>query len=164
MDEQLISNFKQALRRVASTVTIITARAEGATDGMTATAVTSLCADPPSLLACVNQSATLSPTMYRAERFCVNVLYSDQEDVSRVFSDPARRHERFQIGKWVLDQDGPPYLADAQANLFCHRMSAIPIETHTVFVGRVYDTRLRSGVAPLLYLNGTYSTADAHRC
>ena len=53
------SDFRKAMRRLTSAVTVITTAHEDRRYGMTATAVTSVSADPPSLLICVNRSASL---------------------------------------------------------------------------------------------------------
>ena len=42
--------FRNAMRRLAVAVNVITISVDGAPMGMTATALSSLCADPPSLL------------------------------------------------------------------------------------------------------------------
>ena len=47
---ELEAAFKLAMRRLAATVTIVTAGREGRRFGMTATAVTSVTAAPPTLL------------------------------------------------------------------------------------------------------------------
>ena len=53
------ASFRDAMRRLAATVTIISARGEGRRHGITATAVTSVSRDPPSLLVCVTGSGSL---------------------------------------------------------------------------------------------------------
>jgi flavin reductase len=158
MVHELTEGFKLALRKVAASVAVVTARRGDKFDGMTATAVTSLCADPPCLLACVARAAALNSTMAECEEFCVNYLCADQEHISRVFSDTRRRHERFQTGQWVLEPGRAPYLSDAQANIFCRCADAFPIQTHTVFVGQVCEVRHLPRIAPLLYLDGAYSS------
>jgi len=49
--------FRDAMRRFATTVSIISCASDGCRDGMSATAITSLSVEPPSLLVCVNKSA-----------------------------------------------------------------------------------------------------------
>jgi flavin reductase (DIM6/NTAB) family NADH-FMN oxidoreductase RutF len=99
--------------------------------------------------------------MAECDEFCVNFLCADQEHISRVFSDSGRRNERFQLGQWVLEPGRAPYLSDAQANIFCRRAGAFPIQTHTVFIGNVCDVRHVPRIAPLLYLDGAYSSVAA---
>ena len=52
---QLAEAFKQAMRRVAATVNVISICVDGKPMGITATAVSVVSMDPPSLLVCVNQ-------------------------------------------------------------------------------------------------------------
>jgi flavin reductase len=154
--DQLASSFRSSMRRVAATVAIITARSGDQFDGMTATAVTSVSTDPPTILVCVNRKASISPTLSGASNFCVNFLCNGQEEISRAFSDSARRAERFGVGRWIVEEHSPPHIEDAQATLFCRRISEIPFETHTLFLGRVYEVRFRDSVTPLVYLDGCY--------
>jgi flavin reductase (DIM6/NTAB) family NADH-FMN oxidoreductase RutF len=91
--------YRAAMRRFASTVTIITAADHERHHGMTATAVTSLSMNPPSLLICLNQKTLLHDIMYRARRFCVNVLHRDQVALSAAFSGGAGSEERFEMGE-----------------------------------------------------------------
>jgi flavin reductase (DIM6/NTAB) family NADH-FMN oxidoreductase RutF len=148
--------FRTAMRRFAATVTIITASDHERHHGMTATAVTSVSMDPPSLLICINQKSALHDIMYRARRFCVNVLHRDQAELSAAFSGGLPSEKRFQLGRWLRCDDGLPYLADAQANLFCRKAAALPYGTHTVFVGQVEDVGLRDVIAPLVYQDAGY--------
>lgn len=70
-----------------------------------------------------------------------------------------RGDDRFRLGNWDRAADGLPFLADAQANLFCHVDRTLDYETHTLFLGRVYATRTEEQVDALLYQNGKYSIA-----
>src|SRR3546814_11559677 len=69
------SASRAAMRRLAATVTVISTRADdGIRHGMTATAVTSVSADPPAVLACVNRSAALHAQLHLGPLFCINLL------------------------------------------------------------------------------------------
>jgi flavin reductase (DIM6/NTAB) family NADH-FMN oxidoreductase RutF len=153
---QINSAFRAAMRRFASTVTIITACDHERHHGMTATAVTSLSMDPPSLVICLNQKSLLHDIMFRARRFCVNVLHRDQADLSSAFSGAVAPEKRFEVGVWTRTEDGLPYLADAQANLFCRKAAALPFGSHTIFVGQVEDVGIRDVIAPLVYQDANY--------
>ncbi len=154
--DDLAGAFRSAMRRLASTVTIITTCDGGVRHGMTATAVTSLCADPPSLLVCVNQATRLHAMLQSAGGFCVNVLHRDHVEQSQAFSGRMQGDERFAIGRWAVDDRGMPFLADAQANLFCYKKAAIPHGTHSIFIGEVERVGVRDDIAPLLYQNAAY--------
>lgn len=160
-EPDLTTAFKAAMRRFAATVTIITVGDRSERHGMTATAVTSLSAQPPSLLVCVNQAALLHERLQNAPSFCVNILHRDQVKHSRAFSGALHGEERFQIGDWALNDGGTPFLVDAQANLFCRRATAIPYRTHTIFIGEVVMAQTRAEVAPLIYQNCEYAISGA---
>lgn len=156
-DPILADDFRQAMRRVASTVSVITICVEGQPMGITATAMSSLAIDPPSLLVCINRSAFMHGRMTDVSHFGVNVLHRDQEHMARMFADASLRELRFASG-WHLDAAGPPRLPDAQASLLCRRIDHHVFGTHSIFIGVVEDVIVRSEVEPLVYLDGRYSS------
>jgi flavin reductase (DIM6/NTAB) family NADH-FMN oxidoreductase RutF len=148
----------RVMRRLAATVTIISTGRKGAVrHGMTATAVTSLSMDPPSLLVCVNRNRLLHSLLTENDGFCVNLLQSEQAAISDVFAGELPPEERFLHGEWGEGIDGMPYLVDAQSSIFCHRREVIDYGSHSIFIGEVRDVRLAADVRPLIYSNGTYS-------
>lgn len=148
--------FRAAMRRVASTVTIVSAQSGGERHGTTATSVTSISMEPPSLLVCFNRLSRLHDFLGREDRFCVNVLHTDNLETARIFSNPAVGPERFNSGDWQTDAEGTPYLANAQANLFCRKEKEVAYGSHTIFIGRVLSARNRDELSPLLYRDGRY--------
>ncbi len=151
------AEFRQAMRRLASTVTVITTAHADARYGMTATAVTSVSADPPSLLICVNRSARLHDPLIRAGRFCVNILLADQSDIAQAFSGGVAHDERFRQGDWDTHEFNIPFLRDAQANLFCETDAISSYGTHSIIIGQVRAVLLHGTVTPLLYQDGEYT-------
>ncbi len=156
-DEQAIQDaFRAAMRRVGSTVTIVSAQNGSERHGTTATSVTSISMEPPSILVCFNRSSRLHDFLSNKDRFCVNVLHTDNIETARIFSSPVVGSERFNSGNWRTDADGTPYLANAQANLFCRKEKEIGYGSHTIFIGRVTEARAREDISPLLYRDGRY--------
>jgi flavin reductase len=152
--------FRDAMRRYAATVCIISCASNGSRHGMSATAITSLSVDPPSLLVCVNKSAATHRALSRGGRFCVNVLRSFHAGLSQAFSGKLRGEDRFDLGDWRQSDDGTPFLGDAQANFFCEIARILDYATHTIFVAPVCSVRLHEDVDPLLYQDGKYATAQ----
>jgi flavin reductase (DIM6/NTAB) family NADH-FMN oxidoreductase RutF len=152
----ITTGFRAAMRRIAATVTIVTADDGERHHGMTATAVTSLSMVPPSLLVCINKKAFLHGILVRAGNFCVNVLHQDHAELSAAFSGAVPYQDRFDVGRWARSADGLHYLTDAQAVLFCHKTRTISHGTHTVFIGEVTQVDVREPVAPLVYQNAGY--------
>ena len=150
----LANDFKTAMRRLASTVTIVTARNEGLRHGMTATAVTSLTTSPPSLLVCINRSASIHDPIGRSGQFCVNLLACDHDHLVPVFSGKVTGEERFASGEWKVDETGIPCLANAQANLFCKVVGTMSHGSHSIFIGDVGKVVVFGAPSPLLYHEG----------
>jgi flavin reductase len=154
-DERVIDQFRLAMRRVAATVNVISLTVNGEPMGITATAVSSLSMDPPSLLACINRGAAVHASMADMANFRVNILHRDQEEIARMFADRGREAERFAAG-WELSDHLPPRLIDAQASVLCRRIDSHQFGTHSIFIGVIEDVAVRDDVSPLLYWNGQY--------
>jgi flavin reductase (DIM6/NTAB) family NADH-FMN oxidoreductase RutF len=77
------ASFKAALGSVAASVNVITMRDEqGQPVGMTATAFSSVSADPPLVLVCVNRGTRTYGHVAAGGRFGVNVLGSAAREIS----------------------------------------------------------------------------------
>ena len=157
--EDLHTQFRSAMRRYPAAVTIVTATDDQRHHGMTATAVTSLSLDPPSLLVCLNRTTLLHDIMLSARRFCVNVLGHDHVHLSGAFSGLVSPERRFELGAWQKTSEGIDFLGDAQANVLCQRVAALPYGTHTIFIGEVEQVRVSLPVQPLIYHDATYCTS-----
>ena len=154
----LAMGYRQAMRSVASTVNVITICVRGDPMGITATAMSSLAMDPPSLLVCINRAAAMHASMEDVSHFGVNVLHRDQEHLAQMFADRNQRALRFTTG-WHLDCERPPRLVDAQASILCRRIDHHQFGTHSIFIGVVEDVVVRPEVDPLVYLDGKYRSA-----
>jgi flavin reductase len=160
MANTLEGGFRKAMRALTSAVSIISTADNDRRFGMTATAVCSLSAQPPTLLVCINQSASLHQPLLGAGRFCVNILRADQDDLARTFSQQAVE-DRFARGDWRADEAGVPFLADAQASVFCALEDSYRHRTHSIVIGAVYRVAVRERVHPLLYQDGRYTVGLA---
>lgn len=154
--------LRTGMRRLAASVCVVTAvDGEGQRQAMTATAVTSVSDNPPSLLVCVNRQASLHDVLAQGHRFAVNVLSADQADISMLCASGEVGEARFALGNWG-DASGLPYLRDAQAVFFCHMARQLAHGTHLVVIGTVDKVLVADGaVNPLLYADGHYRTLSS---
>jgi flavin reductase len=157
-DPALTEAFKQAMRRVAATVNVITICVDGKPMGITATAVSAVSMEPPSLLVCVNQAASVHPWIGDVDHFNVNVLHRDQAEVAAIFSDRKLEGQRFLSG-WDNDSAAPSRLIDAQASILCRRTDHHRFGTHSIFIGVVEAVTTREAIDPLIYLDGRFCSA-----
>src|SRR5262245_52133919 len=103
--------FREGMRQLAAAVTVITAERHGVRNGLTATAVMSVSAEPPRLAIAVNQSASALKLLLEAGAFAVNVLSYDQEGVANRFASVAVKGDaRFEGATWHTLETGAPVL------------------------------------------------------
>ena len=146
--------FRAAMRKLAAAVTVVTTVEADEHHGMAATAVTSLSADPPSLLVCVNRQASLHDVVRRSQLFCVNLLSVQHGRLVEAFGGRLVGAARFGVGDWADGPDGVRYLRDAAANIFCRLEQQHGYGTHTIFIGRVERIIVADRVQTLLYGDG----------
>lgn len=152
--EDLLDAYRQALRHVAATVYAITTGVPGDRHGILATAVSSLSFDPPSLLVCINRSASLHEPLVEAPVFAVNVLGQGNRDIAARFTD-ARGEERFHGADWQQHCD-VPVLSNAQSNFVCRKVDTHTFGTHTIFIGELIAASHRADAPPLTYFDRHY--------
>lgn len=153
---ELIATFKNAMRRLAASVTVVTATRDGIRLGITATAVTSLTTQPPAVLVCVNRSASVHAILKQGAHFCVSLLHHQHIEISNAFGGFIKCDDKFAFGTWRDNEHKVPYLVDAQANLFCTVDGEMDYGTHTIVIGKIDSIFTVGDVAPLIYQNGGY--------
>lgn len=149
-------DFKKALQQWASGVTIVTTQSEKfGVQGMTVTAFSSVSVNPPQILVCINDSADTGAGIEESRCFAVNVLNSEQQDVSNQFAGGSSQKERFENTAWEPGITGSPILTDSIVSLDCRVVEKVRAGTHWIIIGEVQDTICRPG-NPLLYYCGNY--------
>src|ERR1700761_5917254 len=160
MGDALESDFRKAMRTLASAVSIVSTTSDNRRFGVTPTAVCSLSMAPPTLLVCINQSSSLHRPVLNAGRFCINILHASHVDLARKFSS-REVEDRFAHGNWHVDDHGVPYIADAQASIFCTVEETYRHRTHSIVAGAAYAVAVRDAIYPLLYQDGRYTVGVA---
>ena len=146
------------MRQLASGVTLVTTASDGRRAGLTATAVSSVTAEPPQLLVCVNRTAEAHPLITEAGLFAVNILSIEQRELAERFAgrDGAAGEARFDAGRWTRLVTGAPVLEDGLAAFDCRLVATLHVDTHTIFVGQVEAVCSASDRAPMVYHDGDY--------
>lgn len=158
-DQVGADGFKQAMRNVAGTVCVVTGSHDGIRAGLTATSLTALSAEPPSIIVCVNQLASAWPTIRAAGHFAVNVLATRHRPIADRFAGRggAKGEERFAEGDWSRLVTGAPTLNGALIVLDCSTEDAIERHSHAILIGRIKAIRQAGDDNALLYWRGAYS-------
>ena len=156
-DEQL----RCALRRLAKAVVVLTSAYAGVRYAMSATAVSEVSLDPPSMLVCVNRSASIFPVLQSGAPFVLNILHHTHAGLARSCAGAVKGEARFSEGQWLPTDLGVYRLADAQASIVCRNDVQIDYGSHTIFVGQVAEAFTAGEPDPLVYLDGRFVRAMA---
>lgn len=164
--ETLAEELKLAMRRFAAGVTVITASADRVRDGLTATAVSSLSMDPPSLVTCVNRATKTLPLIVKSGRFCINLLSAEQRDIAQAFAahNVESGDDKFlSVGDWDEDESRLPMLRNCLANIVCEYASHMDVGTHRIIVGVARIVRCLRPFKPLIYVDRHFTTTRDHK-
>jgi flavin reductase (DIM6/NTAB) family NADH-FMN oxidoreductase RutF len=150
--------FRDAMRQLASGVCIVTLGAGDERTGLTATSVSSLSAEPPTLIVCVNRASSSYTGLTGSGVFAVNVLAADQREFAERFAGDSglKGAERYQGGSWRALPSGVSCLADSVAVFDCEVDERIERHTHAIVIGRVQRVLLGAASGALVYWRGAY--------
>ena len=151
--------FRSAMRRLAGGVSIVSGVGPDGPLGVTATAVTSLTAEPPSLLCCLNRSLDLQAAVTETGRFAVNMLRADHHELAKRFAGMhgVRGSAKFEQGNWTILPSDVPALSDSLVSFDCRVDDIVEVGTHSIFVGLIADVHFGESGDPLVYCNGTFA-------
>ena len=150
--------FKDVIGRLTSGVAVISTRSAGVDFATTASAVTSLSAQPPMLLVCMHRGSETGCAITAAGRFAVNILGEDQADLARRFA--TKGGDKFAGVEIERMAYGLPGIAGAIAQLVCRVAETASAGTHHVFLSAVDHGCARDG-DPLTYYRGRFGRFTA---
>jgi flavin reductase (DIM6/NTAB) family NADH-FMN oxidoreductase RutF len=156
-----ITDYRAAISRFLTGVTLVTARSEGLAQGITASAVASVTLEPPTLLICLNRQSATCHAVSGAGRFCVHILADDQLELARHFASriPDKFANLVELGLGSTHDSplGNPIVDGALAYLECRVVTQTDVGTHRVFFGEVVSVDAREG-SPLAYFRGQFAS------
>ena len=154
--------FRTGMRRLGGAVNIVTVADGDSWAGLTATAVTSLSAEPPRLLACINRQGSSYEVLTRARALGVNVLSQEHRTLAERFAglDQGREADRFKEGEWGVQVTGAPLLKTALVSFDCTVESILDSGSHAIVIGNIEAVTIGASApfSPLCYIDGEWST------
>jgi flavin reductase (DIM6/NTAB) family NADH-FMN oxidoreductase RutF len=149
--------FINAMGVAVTGVNLITTDGRAGRFGITVSSMSSVSADPPMLLACVNRHSPACSAIRSNQVYCVNVLSTTQRHLADSFAGKtghAKPYD-FSIGEWLQSSNDAPRLANATSSFDCVLVHAYDAGSHTIFVARVTSATEGSD-SPLLYTDRNY--------
>jgi flavin reductase len=124
--------FRDAMSRLGAAVNIITTDGPAGRAGFTASAVCSVTDTPPTLLVCLNRSASVWPVFRDNGYLCVNTLAAGHEDLSTLFGGKTPMADRFLAARWHTLSSGSPLLDGALVSFDCKVTQVVSVGTHDI--------------------------------
>ncbi len=162
-----VDEFKTLMSGFPAGVTVVTvAAADGLLYGMTCTAVSSVSADPPTLLVCIQRSSRTLAALTGTRSFALNLLDEQAKHVAELFA--TRRPDCFEQVPWSAHPgSGGPHLdRDAHTIADCRVAGSVEIADHVVVFGEVYSVTAAASLPrrPLVYGMHEYWSLDRPGC
>ena len=148
--------FRQGMSNLGAAVNVITTQGDAGQAGFTASAVCSVTDSPPTLLVCLNRSASVFETFKSNQVLCVNTLATHQTELSNVFGGKTPMSERFLRGTWSTLITNAPVLDDALVSFDCEVVQSMSVGSHDVLICQVKAMKQNEGKNALMYFNRAY--------
>lgn len=152
------TEFRRALSRFASGVTIVTVVATDELHGMTASSFASVSLEPPRVLVCLDKSSHTRSLLERSGSFAVNVLSAKQEEISRAFASSGPKP--FEDLAHKQGTNGAPLLDGALAWIECDTVEVVDGGDHDVVIGEVTACSSADGDPLIYFARGYRSLGD----
>ncbi|WP_345831298.1 NADH-dependent FMN reductase RutF [Erwinia sp. HDF1-3R] len=149
-------DFRNAMSRLGAAVNIITTDGPAGRAGFTASAVCSVTDTPPTLLVCLNRSASVYEIFRKNQQLCINTLASDHEDLSTLFGGKTPMEERFIAADWTTLITGSPILTGAVASFDCRVSQVMNVSTHDILICEVQALISNDDTHGLIYFDRRY--------
>ncbi len=146
--------FRAAMGSFAAGVTVATTVGRvGEPYGLTATAFSSVSAEPPMALVCIDKNSSTHEHFAASGVFAVSFLATGQVDVSQLFASSGA--DKFGGCEWRAGRLGAPIIAGTIGYVECRTVHAYDGGDHTIFVGEIEVAEVSEG-EPLTYFRGAY--------
>lgn len=157
LEAGMVDSFRQAAGRFASGVTVVTTRNDDYFYGITATSFVSLSLNPLLVTVSINLHSLILDEIQASGCFAVNILASDQQEVSTYFATRGRGRAtgRFEGVDTYAEQTSAPVIAGSLSWFDCRPYTTLEGGDHVILVGEVVAAGGKGG-EPLLYWSGDY--------
>lgn len=147
--------YRQVLGQYPTGVCVVTARAQaGEIVAMVVGSFSSVSLDPPLVAFFPDRKSSTWAKLRDCDRFCVNILGADQEDVCRKLA--SKDPDKFAGVAHAMSARGNPVLDGAVAWIDCDRHAVSEAGDHDMVTGRILDLGVGGGGLPLLFFRGGY--------
>ncbi|MGN8644792.1 flavin reductase family protein [Gracilibacillus sp. HCP3S3_G5_1] len=143
-------NFRKAMSKFATGITVVTSEFDDDIHGMTVNAFMSVSLEPQLITISLDSKTKLYQNVDKIKRFGISILREQQQEVSMIFAK--------QIKKEFNDFttfDGIPVIANSLTTLACTLVNTVEAGDHLLMIAEVDKIKIDEG-NPILYYDSTY--------
>ncbi len=153
--------FRAGMARLGAAVNIITTDGPAGRAGFTASSVCSVSDAPPTVLVCLNRSASVYNTFIGNNVLCINTLNCCQEALSALFGGKTPMIERFAAASWIRGVTEAPMLEDAAAAFDCCIIDKVTAGSHDILFCKVLNIVANRHATNLVYFDRKYHRIES---
>jgi flavin reductase (DIM6/NTAB) family NADH-FMN oxidoreductase RutF len=147
-------DFKNAMAKWASGVTVVTTKYEEQLVGITASSFSSVSLNPPRILICVGKHLYTYQILEKSGTFAVNILGAEHLEWGMRFAGMFPEiTDRFEGIETFTAETGSPLLPGVPGWLDCMIAHVYDAGDHAIFVGEVVAAGSQTGSDPILYFD-----------
>lgn len=156
IQDALRESFLSTMRHVANSVTVVTTDGIAGKSGATVSAFSSVSADPPTVLVCLNSESNTLATLLENRDFCVNVLPEGSKTIAQRFAGlmdetVSDRFEDIELTSSI----GPSPVISGATSFTCKLDQTMKSGSHVICTGIVVETHTKDN-PPLIYLDRSF--------
>lgn len=146
-------SFLSGMRHVANSVTVVTTNGAAGRSGATVSAFSSVSADPPTVLVCLNSDSNTLELIQQNRHFCVNVLPEGAKHIAERFAGLHDNEfpDRF-AGIDLTESQGPSPVISGATAFICELHEELVSGSHSICIGKVTETHA-GNFMPLIYMD-----------
>ena len=149
-------DFRAAMSRYPTGVTVVATYRDGQAVGMTANSFASVSLEPPLVLWSVGKTGERGQVFSDATSFSICFLGTDQADIAQYCAD----NEDLPPGQWSEDAYGFPVIDGAFVVLGCRQHAVHPAGDHDIIVGEVLRIAIRDEAGALTFHRSQYGKME----
>ncbi|MEE2525041.1 flavin reductase family protein [Hyphobacterium sp. HN65] len=149
-------DFRAAMSRYPTGVTVVSTYHEGRAVGMTANSFASVSLEPPLVLWSVGKTGSRGQVFSDAKSFSICFLGSDQSEIAKFCAD----NEALPAGRWSENAYGFPVVENCPVVLDCRQHAVYPAGDHDIIIGEVLRISMRDEAGALTFYRSQYGTME----
>ena len=148
------NEYRKILGKYPTGVTLVTSLSPEGPQAMVIGSFVSVSLDPPLVGFLPGKDSSTWQKMKDENKFCVNVLSDQQENVANEFF--RKEKNPWEVISWHESKEGLPAVDNSLASIDCSVFKVLETGDHWFVMGEVIGAEIIETGSPLLFLGGSY--------